>query len=566
MSVPERSRAVTWSDAPFVVAAVASGVFLLYLGRSLTFWYDEWDFITFSGSAGDFLRPHNEHWSTLPLLLYRGTFRVAELHSYLPYLAELIVLHVGAVAGAYVLMRRRLGPFLATVLCLPLLLLGAGSENLFWAFQTGIVGSVLLGVWALVLLERSGRRSAWVASLLVLGSVMSSGIGLFFVVAAFGRTALDPELRSRTLTVVPAVLAYAVWHLSFGGEAVDSAGPSDLPAVLNFASRGIGHAAEVMFALEGLPVREGLGLLLVCVLFVVAAFSAFRGQQRTLAIACLLALVSMYVAIGLVRESLNLAHWDRSRYVYVAAFLLALTLSDLLSRHASAGAPSVRNKAIGFSILAGAAWALAANIDALERWQALHEHRAGLARAFIGLAVRPDAAPWVDPAARLENIPTVQELRVIVDRYGSPVEDRIVSSVPKTPSPTAREQAILAIVGERFRVGPASGSGSPIPIELAEARGVSVTSASRCIGLRDMEDDARVVLAVPPDTRLRVHATQPVFGAVGLGYRQYPARWLGMSLDGRFPADVVVPAGPGTWRIGLSFPGATGDVLVCALA
>ncbi|MGH3126606.1 MAG: hypothetical protein ACRDPX_01675, partial [Gaiellaceae bacterium] len=56
-------------DLPFIVCALVSGVIVLYLGRSLTFWYDEWRSITFDGGPVDFFRPVNEHWSTLPLLL-----------------------------------------------------------------------------------------------------------------------------------------------------------------------------------------------------------------------------------------------------------------------------------------------------------------------------------------------------------------------------------------------------------------------------------------------------------------------------------------------------------------
>lgn len=103
----------------------------------------------------------------------------------------MIVLHLVAVTGAYVLLRRRVGPFVATLLALPLLLLGGGAENLFWAFQTGFAGSVMLGVWALVFIERPGRRGAIVASALLIGSLMSSGIGLFFVAAIAGRTLLE---------------------------------------------------------------------------------------------------------------------------------------------------------------------------------------------------------------------------------------------------------------------------------------------------------------------------------------------------------------------------------------
>ena len=96
----EGSLRLTRVDILFVVLAVGSGALVLYLGRSLTFWYDEWSFITFSGSAVDFLRPHNEHWSTLPLALYRATFALVQLNSYIPYLAELVAIHLLADTGA----------------------------------------------------------------------------------------------------------------------------------------------------------------------------------------------------------------------------------------------------------------------------------------------------------------------------------------------------------------------------------------------------------------------------------------------------------------------------------
>ena len=68
-----RQRA-TRADLVFVTLALIAGVVLLYLGRYMTFWYDEWRSITFDGSATDYLAPVGEHWSTFPLALYRITF------------------------------------------------------------------------------------------------------------------------------------------------------------------------------------------------------------------------------------------------------------------------------------------------------------------------------------------------------------------------------------------------------------------------------------------------------------------------------------------------------------
>ena len=50
---PQTAALVTRADVPFVVLALATGALLLYLGRSLTFWFDEWRSITFDGGAID---------------------------------------------------------------------------------------------------------------------------------------------------------------------------------------------------------------------------------------------------------------------------------------------------------------------------------------------------------------------------------------------------------------------------------------------------------------------------------------------------------------------------------
>src|SRR5262245_60449647 len=114
-------------DAVFSVLAASSAVVLLVLGRSLAPWFDEWRFIDFDGGVAGYLEPFNEHWVALPLLLYRVTLSIFGLHSYLPYLGEVVVLHVGAVAGAYMLIRRRVGPAVATLVAFPLLYLGVGA-------------------------------------------------------------------------------------------------------------------------------------------------------------------------------------------------------------------------------------------------------------------------------------------------------------------------------------------------------------------------------------------------------------------------------------------------------
>ncbi len=59
------------------------------LGAGMTFFSDEWAFIAARSLANpiDWLRPHNEHWSTLPIILYRLLVETVGIGSYLPYLA-----------------------------------------------------------------------------------------------------------------------------------------------------------------------------------------------------------------------------------------------------------------------------------------------------------------------------------------------------------------------------------------------------------------------------------------------------------------------------------------------
>ena len=90
--------------------------------------------------------PHNEHWSTIPVLAWRAVFSIAGLHGYLPYVGVLILTHL---LLAHVLWRAMLrcgaGAWVATGLAAVFAVLGAEYENLLWAFQIGFIGSVLFG-------------------------------------------------------------------------------------------------------------------------------------------------------------------------------------------------------------------------------------------------------------------------------------------------------------------------------------------------------------------------------------------------------------------------------------
>src|SRR5207248_8608022 len=75
---PPRLAHAEWVAAAACLLMIAP---LLYLGRHLTFFADDWTFIVerhFSGLAG-WLAPHNEHWSTVLLLIYHALLAVVGL-------------------------------------------------------------------------------------------------------------------------------------------------------------------------------------------------------------------------------------------------------------------------------------------------------------------------------------------------------------------------------------------------------------------------------------------------------------------------------------------------------
>jgi hypothetical protein len=137
-----------------LVAAFATWA---YLDRNLWFFGDEWDFLTRRGLHGAYFSlwaPHNEHWSVLPILLWRAIYSLEHLSSYWPYLIPLLLAHVAVV---HLVWRRCLregaDPWVATALGLLFGLLGAGAEDLIWAFQIGFVSSLLFGLLAMEVAE-----------------------------------------------------------------------------------------------------------------------------------------------------------------------------------------------------------------------------------------------------------------------------------------------------------------------------------------------------------------------------------------------------------------------------
>ncbi len=394
---------IRFAHAPHTAALLAAAVFvgLLFRTRSFDFDYDEWDFVLQNPrwTLGDYFLPHNEHWSTIPMLVWRAIFAVQGAHSHLPFMAAMLLAHCAASLLLFALVRRRGGDLLALFSAALLLLLGRGSENIVWAFQVGFDGSVAFGLGALLLIDRQAvsRGRALLAGLALLASLMCSGVGTSFLAAT--AAALLISRRWSLLAPVLAIptAAYLAWFAAIGVHhvAVHRSPFSSQAAfsLISYVPYGIGSAVAGLLGLGMRWSEIGFGLLTGVIALAVA-----RGRRPdALLMGCLAGLVVQYTLIGLVRAQFGDFEAASPRYVYIAAtFLLPLltwTVRDL--PWAGWWRPA---------LVAVAAVAICYNAYQLEKAAVDRSRALGRQKAELEVAYLVRGAPGVDRRARIDPV------------------------------------------------------------------------------------------------------------------------------------------------------------------
>lgn len=158
------------------------------------FWWDEFAYLGESRVSYSFvenlLRPHNEHWVLANGLLYGAPKPLLGLQHYALYLLPVVILHVVNMHLVWRIMNRTgLNAWVATALASVYGVVGAGYENVVWAFQIAFVGSTALGLGAVLLClrpERFSARRGTATSALLLGAMACSGVGLVYAGLAAG--------------------------------------------------------------------------------------------------------------------------------------------------------------------------------------------------------------------------------------------------------------------------------------------------------------------------------------------------------------------------------------------
>ena len=308
-------------------ALIVCGV-LLWWTRTFTFYFDEWSFITTAPdwTLATYFEPHNEHPSMLLRAVYAILLNTVGLRSYIPYMALLYIFHFANVVLLFELVRRRSGELVGLAAALLLVVIGAGWEDLLWAWQLAWLASVAFGLSALILLQTPGRgRMAAVLGLLAV-SLSFSAIGVPFAVAAGVKLLLTPDRRRDLAWLGPLGIALVAWYVVFGRFAEH---PDPQPTAANLLLDPLYTAWGLSQSLAGLAgLGDWIGIPLLAAAALALAWWWRNHRPDAFAIGVCAGLLAFYGVAGLTRAQLGLQQSGASRYVYVAAVLWLIVLAD----------------------------------------------------------------------------------------------------------------------------------------------------------------------------------------------------------------------------------------------
>jgi hypothetical protein len=435
------------ADLAVAVITVVAFFGILWLGRGMTFFADEWAVIAERPiSIDSFLRPFNEHWLGVTALVYRILLERVGLGTYIPYLSLLLALHVVVTLEVYVLARRTAGALIGVLAATIFAFLGSGFENLYWAMQIGFVGAIALGLGAVILLDgRAGRVQLVAASTLLTVGVMTSGFGLFMLAFAGLDLILDSNRRRRALALVVPAGVYLAWYAVFGRTGLatyrDPFALSSLKDVPSFVVDGMGTAIG-----SAIGVGPILGVLVGAGLAAAICWRLIRSGSAAVApraLACFGAIAVQYAILGTIRAQIDGNAAEYSRYAYLSAIFALLGLAALIGNRSLLGPGRLRLVRVG-GLLSVATLAITWNLWLLIAGRALFLDRADSVRASITVALT-DLGPGIDPDRAILMDRTITQLRDAISQFGSPLHDSLADDAVRPVPP-----ALVVSVRERL--------------------------------------------------------------------------------------------------------------------
>ncbi len=396
-----------WALTVFGVLAVASVPLYLALARHEWFFLDEWDFLAdrTAWNLGALLRPHTDHWTTLPIIAWRALWWTVGLRSYLPYVLLSVLTHVAVAALTRTVMRRAgVDPWIATIVAAAVLFFGAGAENIMYAFQITFTGALAFGLAHLLLADHDGPigRRDWLGLLAGFLGLLCSGVAVTMVAVVGIATFVRRDWRAAAFHVGPLAGVYLLWWLKYARSVTDLS--SNVGNTLGFVRRGITTAFGSLGQVVGVGALIAVALVVGFALVWRGTDAATRRARLASPLALLAGVVLFYIITGVGRATVvRLVADPQSRYQYVAIVLLApalaVALDALFRRSRAVGAVAIVLLLVGIPGNISDASNFGrreARITKQPRATILSIGRMPRAeRAPAGLRPEPITAPWV---------------------------------------------------------------------------------------------------------------------------------------------------------------------------
>jgi hypothetical protein len=449
----------------FTALAGIALVLLMAEGRHFTFQGDEWDFLMHrrGHSLAVFLTPHNEHLSLLPIVVYKAFFQIFGATSTFPFRLVDAALATICATLVFVLVRRRMGGWVALAAGALMLFFGPGWQDIIWSFQIGYLGSLAAGLGALLVVERRDRRGDVIAAALLIVSVACSSVGVVILIGTIVEMLLiswPSSWRRLWVVALPGAL-YALWYTQYGVSRVQ-----------------LTHAHAVpLWAFDGLSATVGSIAGLTQPSVTGGVYSVALDPGTTIAVVVLIALGIRFLRGGPLPfrfwglAAALLAFWaldamsyvpgrdpGASKYVYPLAALVLVAAGE-----AYRGSRLSRRGLILLGVVALAA--IASNLGFLRDGVKEFNRDSLYAKAELGAiqvarGIVPVSFSPAEPAivAVIGN-PNVTQIDAgsyfsAIDKFGSPADD--VPTLLRQPEEVRQAADLVLVNAEQLAVRPAA--------------------------------------------------------------------------------------------------------------
>jgi hypothetical protein len=391
-----------WGDGLFAVLLSGSLLWIFSLMNGASFFFDEWDFILRRGlNVDDLLRPHNGHFSLIPVFIFVLLRKIFGLTNYVPYQIAALVVHSCVCVAVYVIVRKR-SQVLALCAALVVCLLGSGWQNILWPFQIGMMGAFGAGLWAFYEIDRDEIKR-WRLSLFLGLSLACAGGGIAATAVVIA-VLLVRKRWSVIAAQVPVLVSYGMWYLKYGQSQSQDGNVGKTPQYILDSALAAGAGTGSKSLIFGGFV---LGAILVLTLL----------MQRELKFTSLPNVIVVFLLATWGLTGLSRAHLGEpsaSRYVYVGATCLILLFALVV--------PVVQNTRTLVGLFLATVLIIPSNLTMMRAGAnglldtSMHLRAELSAVEQVQSSVRAD---YIIDSARAPQLSTNEYLST-VDRFGSP--------------------------------------------------------------------------------------------------------------------------------------------------